>query len=106
CNGLFGPTGICILAKDVNPKTGAVITPVGDDTVTALLVAGFPGNGVFGYGTGGMRVTRIVAVNDGGYGISRFASSDTLFANDTAIGNHEAGFYGGDSRQADTVVRG
>ena len=105
CNGAFGPTGVCILAKNVNPKTGAVITPVRDDKVTGLLVTGFPGNGVFGYGTDGLRVTRVVAVNDGGYGISRFVSSRTLFANDIAIGNEEAGFYVGDSPHADTVVR-
>ena len=96
---------MCILAKNVNPKTGAVITPVRDDKVTGLLVTGFPGNGVFGYGTDGLRVTRVVAVNDGGYGISRFVSSRTLFANDIAIGNEEAGFYVGDSPHADTVVR-
>ena len=79
--------------------------PVRNDTVTGLLVTGFPGNGVFGYGTVGLSVTRVVAVNDGGYGISRFVSSKTLFADDTAIGNDEAGFYVGDSPHADTVVR-
>ena len=105
CNAAFGPTGVCILAKKVNTTTGAVITPVRGDTVTDLLVAGFPANGVFGYGTVGLRVTRVVAVNDGDYGISRFVSTETLFANDTAIGNHEAGFYVGDSPDADTVVR-
>jgi hypothetical protein len=105
CNGGFGPTGVCIVAKNVNTKTGAVITPVNDDTVTGMLVTGFPANGVFGYGTNGLIVTRVVATNDGGYGISRFVSSRTLFANDTAIGNDEAGFYVGDSPQADTVVR-
>ncbi len=105
CNGLFGPTGVCILAKNVNPKTAAVITRVNDDTVTGMLVTGFPANGVFGYGTNGLTVTRVTATNDGGYGISRFVSSRTLFANDTAIGNDEAGFYVGDSPQADTVVR-
>jgi hypothetical protein len=105
CNAAFGPTGVCILAKKVNAMTGAVITPVRADTVTGLLVAGFPANGVFGYGTVGLRVTRVVAANDGGYGISRFVSTGTLFANDTAVGNHEAGFYVGDSPDADTVVR-
>jgi nitrous oxidase accessory protein NosD len=105
CNGAFGPTGVCILAKKVNPKNGAVITPVRDDTVTGLLVTGFPANGVFGYGTDGLQVTRVAAINDGGYGISRFVSSRTLFADDIAIGNDEAGFYVGDSPQADTVVR-
>ncbi len=105
CNEQFGPTGVCILAKKVNAKTGAVITPVRNDTITALLVKNFTGNGVFGYGTDGLHVTRVVATNDGDYGISRFVSTRTLFANDTAIGNHEAGFYVGDSPHADTVVR-
>jgi hypothetical protein len=104
CNSIFGPTGVCILAKKVNPKTGAVITPVSDDTVTALLVTGFPANGVFGYGTDGLQVTRVVAADDGDYGISRFESTRTLFADDTAIGNDEAGFYIGDSPHADTLV--
>ncbi len=105
CNIAFGPTGGCILAKKVNAKTGAVNVPVRGDTVTALAVIGFPANGVFGYGTDGLRVTRVVAINDGAYGISRFVSTRTLFADDTAIGNHEAGFYVGDSPDADTVVR-
>jgi Right handed beta helix region len=105
CNAAFGPTGVCIVAKSVNPKTGAVIRSVRDDTVTGLLVTGFPGNGVFGYGTDGLQVTHVVAVNDGGYGISRFVSTRTLFAHDVAIGNAEAGFYVGDSPDADTVVR-
>jgi len=105
CNTFFGPTGVCILAKKVNTQTGAVITPVSGDTVTALRVTGFASSGVFGYGTDGLRVTRVVAINDGEYGISRFESTDTVFAHDTAIGNHEAGFYIGDSPHADTVMR-
>ena len=48
---------------------------------------------------------RVVAVDDGDYGISRFESTATLFANDIAIGNDEAGFYVGDSPNAATVVR-
>ena len=105
CTGIFGPTGVCIVAKKVNMKTGAVKTPVYNDTVTGLYVSGFAGNGVFGYGTYGLTVQRVVAVNDGAYGISRFESTKTLFANDTAIGNSEAGFYVGDSPNAATVVR-
>jgi parallel beta-helix repeat protein len=105
CAKAFGPTGVCILAKKVNGKTGKIITPVYNDTVTGLYVTGFPGNGVFGYGTYGMTVQRVVAIDDGAYGISRFESTKTLFANDTAIGNEEAGFYVGDSPNAATVVR-
>src|SRR6266446_2628438 len=105
CSYARNRTAVCVLANSLNPKTGAVFVPVRNDTVTGLLVTGFPGNGVFGYGTVGLSVTRVVAVNDGGYGISRFVSSKTLFADDTAIGNDEAGFYVGESPHADTVVR-
>lgn len=105
CTGVFGVTGVCILAKKVNMNTGAVLQAVNNDTVTGIYVTGFPANGVFGYGTNGLTVTRVSGVNDGDYGISRFESTRTLFANDVAIGNHEAGFYVGDSPDADTVVR-
>ncbi len=104
CRTAFGPTGVCILAKRLNLKTGAV-RPVRGDTITDMYIAGFAGNGVFGYGTIGLKVTDVVAVKDGGYGISRFASSRTIFADDTAVGNDEAGFYVGDSPDAATIVR-
>jgi len=107
CNNpdFAGPTGICILAKKLNIKTGQVLSPVHNDTVTNLLVKGFPAIGVFGYGTVGMTVTRVVAIDNGAYGISRFESSGTLFAHDVATGSGEAGFYVGDSPHADTVMR-
>jgi hypothetical protein len=105
CNQAFGTTGVCILAKRVNTRTGEVITPVTHDTVTALMVTGMPASGVFGYGTDNLVVTRVTALNDGEYGISRFESTDSVFANDTAIGNDEAGFYVGDSPLAYSVVR-
>ena len=105
CTKAFGPSGVCVLAKKLNPQTSAVITPVRNDTVTALRITGFPASGVFGYGTSGLRVTRVVAIDDGAYGIARFASTRTLFAHDIAIGNEEAGLYVGDSPHADTVVR-
>lgn len=105
CTGAFGVTGVCILAKKINMQSGAVLQAVRHNTVTGMYVTGFPANGVFGYGTNGLTVTNVSAVNDGDYGISRFESTRTLFARDTAVGNHEAGFYVGDSPDADTVVR-
>jgi hypothetical protein len=104
CNQVFGPTGVCVFGKKVNPKTGQVLERVLKDTVSGLLVTGFHGSGVFGYGTNGLTVTHVAAINDGGYGISRFVSSGTLFAYDVAIGNSEAGFYVGDAQHANTVV--
>jgi len=105
CNRAFGGSGVCVLAKRLNLKTGAVRQRVFGDTITDLRVAGFPGSGVFGYGTYGMRVTNVAAIRDGEYGISRFESTRTLFADDIAVGNHEAGFYVGDSPDAAAVVR-
>ena len=104
CTATFGPTGVCILAKKIS-KTGAVIQPVYNDTVTGLYVTGFAASGVFGYGTYGLTVQRVAAVNDGAYGIARFESTKTLFANDIATGNSEAGLYVGDSPNAASVVR-
>jgi hypothetical protein len=105
CAKTFGVTGVCILAKKLDLKSGAVLQSVRNDTVTGMYVTGFAANGVFGYGTNGLVVTNVSAVNDGAYGISRFESTRTLFAGDTAVGNAEAGFYVGDSPDADTVVR-
>jgi Right handed beta helix region len=103
CTMVFGQTGVCIVAKKVGP-TGKVFKTVRGDTISKLSVVGFRGNGVFGYGTVGLTVTHVTAMNDGNYGISRFNSTTTRFTHDVAIGNHEAGFYVGDSPDADTVV--
>lgn len=105
CNAAFGPTGVCVQARGLKPPNFTVRAAVRSDTVTRMYITGFTGNGVFGYGTSRLTVTRVTAVDDGAYGISRFASTGTLFAYDTAIGNEEAGFYVGDSPHADTVVR-
>jgi parallel beta helix pectate lyase-like protein len=105
CNRVFGGSGVCVLAKKLNLKNGAVRQRVYGDTVTDLRVANFPASGVFGYGTYGLTVTNVAAVRDGAYGISRFESTRTLFADDIAVGNHEAGFYVGDSPDAAAVVR-
>src|SRR5215469_2986280 len=104
CNAFFGETGICIVAQKVRPS-GKVIKTVHGDTISNLSVVGFRSSGVFGYGTVGLTVRHVTAMNDGDYGISRFNSTATRFTQDVAIGNHEAGFYVGDSPDADTVVR-
>jgi parallel beta helix pectate lyase-like protein len=104
CTMVFGETGICIVAKKAT-STGRVIKTVRSDTISNLSVVGFRSSGVFGYGTVGLTVRHVTAINDGDYGISRFNSTETRFTQDVAIGNHEAGFYVGDSPDADTVVR-
>jgi Right handed beta helix region len=105
CSSIFGPTGVCVLAKQVNATTGKVITPVYNDTVTGMYVTGFAAVGVFGYGTYGLTVQRVAAFNDGAYGIARFESTKSLFASNITVGNSEAGLYVGDSPNAAAVVR-
>ena len=53
-------TGVCILAKKVDPKNGAVLRRVSNDTITGMYVTGFPANGVFGYGTNRLTVTGVI----------------------------------------------
>jgi len=105
CTSGFGLTGVCVLARKLDPETGRVFQRVRGVKITGIYVAGFPGNGVFGYGTNGLTVTGVSAFHDGDYGISRFVSTHTVFINDIAVGNDEAGFYVGDSPLADTVVK-
>jgi nitrous oxidase accessory protein NosD len=95
-------SGVCVFGQvDIN---GNVLANVHDDTITDLTIRGFPANGVFGYGTDGLQVTDVSAFNDGGYGIARFASTNSTIRHDVAAGNHEAGLYIGDSPDADTLV--
>src|SRR5713226_1766464 len=105
CARAFGATGVCILARKVDLKTGAVLRQVHNVRVEWLYITGFSGNGVFGYGTNGLAVNHVAAIRDGGYGISRFVSTRTEFMHDRAVGNHEAGIYVGDSPDADALVR-
>jgi Right handed beta helix region len=104
CNQVFGSTGVCVFAKKVNARTGQILRRVHNVAVSKMLITGFGGSGVFGYGVNGMAVLHVSAIKDGGYGISRFRSSRTIFAYDTATGNDEAGFYVGDSPHANAIV--
>jgi hypothetical protein len=96
--------GICIFGQ--GQPFGKVIRKVVGDRVSDLTTEGFAFAGVFGYGTDGMEVTHVDAVNNAEYGISRFKSIGTLFAFNRAWGSHEAGFYIGDSPDANTLVIG
>jgi hypothetical protein len=110
CDFFFGPAGagVCVFGQ-VDFNTGNVIKAVTGVQVSSLTVHGFAtaqgGAGVFGYGTDKLKVTHVDASNNASYGISRFASTRTLFEFDRAWGSGEAGFYVGDSPQADSVVK-
>lgn len=94
--------GICIFGQGV--PFGVITQFVSGDRISDLTVSNFGFAGVFGYGTDRLQVTRVDASGNLGYGISRFNSTRTVFSHNRAWGSHEAGFYVGDSPDANTLV--
>jgi nitrous oxidase accessory protein NosD len=98
--------GICVFGQGdpfgAAPPTGFV----SGDRISRLTVRNFAFSGVFGWGTDRLAVSEVDAVDNGGYGISRFESRRTLFEDNRASGSGEAGFYVGDSPDAATTVTG
>ena len=104
CNEPGAVTGICVFG-DVNPATGDV-----DDYVTGVRIRGFTiqdfsGNGILAAGSERLRVSRVKLIRDGEYGAFALFSKSPRFVHNLATDNDEAGFYVGDSLEANAVVR-
>jgi hypothetical protein len=91
-------SGICVLGRP-----GHVVTGV---RVSDLLARGYPGNGVIAMNTQGLWVQNVIARDNGGYGIARFASSGGGLLTNITSGSAEAGLYVGDSPHANAFVAG
>ena len=101
--------GICIAGDfTTDPNTGAVTVSryVQDVRITGLTVAGFEGSGIDQIGGQGSRFIGINARNNGEYGIAAFDSTGTTELLNTATNSAEAGFYIGDSPQANATLVG
>jgi parallel beta-helix repeat protein len=85
-------SGICVF--------GAGATTVDGTTVTGFQVTGFAGFGIIAAGTTDSTFDHNAAINDGEYGMASFASSGNSYTNNVAVGSQEAGFYYGDSPEA------
>lgn len=92
-------SGICVLDPDQQR------TIVGT-RVDSLEVRGFPQDGVVGVATRGLIVRNVKALNNGRYGITKFASSGGRFIHNVATGSADAGIYLGDSPNANTRIAG
>ena len=79
--------------------------PVMDVTISDLRLTGFSDSGVIGFNTKGLHVFDVRSDHNGGYGIARFVSTDSLFEGNSVSYNGEAGLYMGDSPDADSVLR-
>ena len=96
-------TGICVFPADFNPVTGT-FTRVRNVSITGFRVVGFQGNGVFGFGTENLTVSRVVAIDNAAYGVASFDGIGTTFTRNAVSGSHDAGIYIGDSLAASAVV--
>jgi parallel beta-helix repeat protein len=97
-----GLNGICV--ANVDPE-GNLLGVVNDVRVTGFTVQGFPGVGIVFANTNRPRADHNVAANNSSYGITAFASRHGRFEDNTSYGSHDAGFYVGDSPEADFTVQ-
>jgi nitrous oxidase accessory protein NosD len=97
-----GLNGICVADVD---SDGNMLRVVNDVRVTGFTIQDFPGVGIVFAGTNRPRADHNVAANNASYGITAFGSTHGQFEYNTSYGSHDAGFYVGDSPEADFTVQ-
>jgi Right handed beta helix region len=105
----FDPTekvlaGIC--GGGIDPVTGQAGKPLRGPTIVGIRVQGFSGDGMVFFNTTHLTVRQSASIDNGGYGITSFVGHDTRFLRNLAVGDHEAGFYVGDSPHANIRLIG
>jgi len=98
----FGLNGICV--ADLDPQ-GKVLRTVNDIRVTGFTVRDFSGVGIVFGATNRIRADHNVAASNKGYGITAFLSTHGRFEYNTSYGSGDAGFYVGNSPNADFKIR-
>ncbi|MBV8951381.1 MAG: right-handed parallel beta-helix repeat-containing protein [Actinobacteria bacterium] len=104
CNSPGSVEGLCASGQLDSQGNPVASKPVVDVRISDLRTTGFSDSGVIGFNTRGLRVTDVRSDHNGGYGIARFFSTGSLFADNWTSFNSEAGLYVGDSPQAKSVV--
>jgi len=97
-------SGIC--GGGIDLSTGQPGKPLRGTTVVGIRVQGFSGDGIVFFNTTHTTVRDSASIDNGGYGITSFVGHDTRFIGNLAVGDHEAGFYVGDSPHADVRLIG
>ncbi len=98
----LGVNGICVADLDAE---GEVQRTVNGVRVTGFTVRDFSGVGIMFGGTNRSRADHNVAASNKGYGITAFLSTHVQFEYNTSYGSGDAGFYVGNSPNADFTVR-
>jgi parallel beta-helix repeat protein len=97
--------GICAVGE-FDFATGTPGAPLRGTTIARFRVYGFSGFGIFFFNANDITVRRVRAIDNGEYGISGFLLSGVRFLHNWAAGSDDAGFYIGDSPNANAVVAG
>jgi parallel beta-helix repeat protein len=97
-----GLNGICVADVDTQ---GNLLRVVNDVRVTGFTIQDFPGVGIVFAGTNRPRADHNVAANNASYGITAFGSTHGQFEYNTTYGSHDAGFYVGDSPEANFRIQ-
>src|SRR5450755_1624324 len=105
CNSPGAVEGLCVTGQLDAQGNPVLSNPVRDVHISDLRTTGFSDSGVIGFNTEGLEVQHVRSDHNGGYGIARFNSTKSLFADNWVSYNGEAGLYVGDSPRAESIVR-
>jgi hypothetical protein len=97
-------SGICS-AGQFDPATGEPGAPIDGTTIHGFRVVGFSDTGILFFNDTHTVVSGNRALGNGGYGIAAFVNNHITYRHNVASGSEEAGFYVGDSPDAEAVVK-
>lgn len=111
CNTAFGEgpgsvTGVCVVGQFTGGSNPTVTRLVSHVRIVGLTIHNFTAEGILIFGGRRTLVEHNHLDFNGGYGAFANTSRGTRFISNEARGNHEAGFYVGDSPHANAVVHG
>ena len=96
-------SGICVIGQ-FDPATGDPSTPIDGTTIHGFRIVGFSDTGILFFNDSHTVVSGNRAIGNAGYGIAAFVNNHITYTHNVASGSEEAGFYVGDSPDAEAVV--
>ena len=96
-------TGICVHGQ-INTDTGDVIQTVDNVVIAGFRVNGFSGDGTFVYGGRNFSAFNDEFSHSGGYGIFALRSENVTYIGNLSHDNGDAGFYVGESPNANVDI--
>jgi hypothetical protein len=95
--------GICGVGQ-FDPATGDPAAPIDGTTIHGFRVVGFSSSGIIFFNDSNTVISGNRAIGNADYGIAAFLNNHITYTHNVATGSDEAGFYVGDSPDAEAVV--